>query len=151
MTAYRKFRKWCIGFRNQERLFTVLPIKKKIYCQLTDLIFFWHVTVNTHIFLFGLSIIFYWIFLHRLLASETFMKFRWLPFSKGKTIHCMYRNHDYFGDGSVHDTWRPLMIQTIWCSFFEKSSVELPFSSFGDHLINILRKVNRLIYAFKIN
>jgi hypothetical protein len=33
----------------------------------------------------------------------------------------------------------------------EKSSVELPFSSFGDHLINILRKVNRLIYAFKNN
>jgi hypothetical protein len=27
------------------------------------------------------------------------------------------------------------------CSFFvKKSSVELPFSSFGDHLINILRK-----------
>jgi hypothetical protein len=33
----------------------------------------------------------------------------------------------------------------------KKSSVELPFSSFGDHLINILRKVNQLIYAFKIN
>jgi hypothetical protein len=36
-------------------------------------------------------------------------------------------------------------------NFFLKSSVELPISSFGDHLINILRKVNRLIYAFKIN
>ena len=35
--------------------------------------------------------------------------------------------------------------------FLKKISVELPFSSFGDHLINILRKVNRLIYAFKIN
>jgi hypothetical protein len=35
--------------------------------------------------------------------------------------------------------------------FLEKNSVELPFSSFGDHLINILRKVNRLIYTFKIN
>ena len=35
--------------------------------------------------------------------------------------------------------------------FFKKSSVELPFSSFGDHLINILRKVNRLIYTFNIN
>ena len=35
--------------------------------------------------------------------------------------------------------------------FLKKSSVELLFSSFGDHLINILRKVNRLIYAFKIN
>jgi hypothetical protein len=35
--------------------------------------------------------------------------------------------------------------------FKKKSSVELAFSSFGDHLINILRKVNRLIYAFKIN
>jgi hypothetical protein len=27
-------------------------------------------------------------------------------------------------------------------TFLKKSSVELPFSSFGDHLINILRKVN---------
>jgi hypothetical protein len=35
--------------------------------------------------------------------------------------------------------------------FWKKSIVELPFSSFGDHLINILRKVNRLIYTFKIN
>ena len=35
--------------------------------------------------------------------------------------------------------------------FFLKSCVELPFSPFGDHLINILRKVNRLIYAFEIN
>jgi hypothetical protein len=35
--------------------------------------------------------------------------------------------------------------------FKKKSSVDLPFSSFGDHFINILRKVNRLIYAFKIN
>ena len=35
--------------------------------------------------------------------------------------------------------------------FLKNSSAELPFSSFGDHLINILRKVNRLIYAFKIN
>ena len=37
--------------------------------------------------------------------------------------------------------------------FFLKSHVfvELPFSSYGDHLINILRKLNRLIYAFKIN
>jgi hypothetical protein len=32
---------------------------------------------------------------------------------KGETIHRMYRNHDYFGDGSVLDTWRPLTIQTI--------------------------------------
>jgi hypothetical protein len=43
-------------------------------------------------------------------------------------------------------------IKYLDSSFFEKkSSVELPFSSFGDNLINILRKVNRLIYAFKIN
>jgi hypothetical protein len=33
--------------------------------------------------------------------------------SKGEAIHRMYRNHDYFEDGSVHDTWRPLTIQTI--------------------------------------
>jgi hypothetical protein len=41
---------------------------------------------------------------------------------KGETIHRMYWNRDYFGDGSVRDTWRPLTIQTIWCSFFEKSN-----------------------------
>ena len=35
--------------------------------------------------------------------------------------------------------------------FLKKVVFELPFSSFGDHLINILRKVNRLIYTFKIN
>jgi hypothetical protein len=33
---------------------------------------------------------------------------------KGETIHCMYRNRDYFGYGSVHDTWRPLTIQTFF-------------------------------------
>jgi hypothetical protein len=38
-------------------------------------------------------------------------------YNKGETIHRMYRNHDYFGDSSVHDTWRPLTIQ---CSFLEK-------------------------------
>jgi hypothetical protein len=32
--------------------------------------------------------------------------------AKGETIHHMYQNHDYFGDGSVHDMWRPLTIQT---------------------------------------
>jgi hypothetical protein len=79
-------------------------------------------------------------------------QFRNSYWCKGETIHCMYRNRDYFGDSSVHDTWRLLTIQTIWCSFFfKKYFVKLPFSSFGDHLINILRKVNRLIYTFKIN
>jgi hypothetical protein len=53
--------------------------------------------------------------------------------SKGETIHRMHRNRNYFGDGSVHDT---MLIKK------KKSSVELPFSSLGDHLINILRKVN---------
>jgi hypothetical protein len=33
--------------------------------------------------------------------------------AKGETIHRMYRNRDSFGDSSVHDTWRPLTIQTI--------------------------------------
>ena len=28
MTAYRKFRKWNIGFQNRQRLFPVLPIIK---------------------------------------------------------------------------------------------------------------------------
>jgi len=27
-----------------------------------------------------------------------------LDWNKGETIHSMYRNHDYFGDGLVHDT-----------------------------------------------
>jgi hypothetical protein len=59
MTAYRKFRKWNIGFRNRERLFPVLPIvikkkkKKKINADRpTDPRFFWHVTVNTHIYIY---------------------------------------------------------------------------------------------------
>jgi hypothetical protein len=60
--------------------------------------------------------------------------------SQSQAACSMIRNRDYFGDGSVHDTWRPLTIQMIWCSFFEKNSVELLLSSFGDHLINILRK-----------
>ena len=47
MTAYRKFRKWNIGFRNREWLFPVWPIVKKMS---TDPRLFWHVT---HIF-FGL-------------------------------------------------------------------------------------------------
>ena len=46
---------------------------------------------------------------------------------------------------AVYDTNDMMLI------FFKKSSVELPFSSFGDHLIKILRKVNQLIHAFKIN
>jgi hypothetical protein len=33
--------------------------------------------------------------------------------TKGETVHRMYQNHDYFGDGSVHDTWGPQTIQTI--------------------------------------
>jgi hypothetical protein len=56
MMAYRKFWKWIIGFRNRERLFPVLPIAKKkniyIYADRLTLDFFWHVTVNTHIFFF---------------------------------------------------------------------------------------------------
>jgi hypothetical protein len=47
----------------------------------------------------------------------------WFSLGLPETIHCMYRNRDYFGDCSVHDTWRPLTIQTIWCSFFEKKVV----------------------------
>ena len=54
MTAYRKFRKWNtgIGFRNRKRLFPVLPIvKKNFFLMPTDPRFFWHVTINTHIFI----------------------------------------------------------------------------------------------------
>ena len=71
MTAYRKFWKWNIGFRNRERLFPVLAIiKKKIKnnnnADRPTLDFFLHVTVNTNIFLFGLTLILlklpnYWI------------------------------------------------------------------------------------------
>ena len=32
--------------------------------------------------------------------------------TKGETIHRMYRNRDYFWDGSVHDTWRPAAYDT---------------------------------------
>ena len=52
MTAYRKFRKWNIGFRNRERLFPVLSIVKKKNDDQPTLDFFWHVTVNTHIYFF---------------------------------------------------------------------------------------------------
>jgi hypothetical protein len=61
----------------------------------------------------------------------------------------MYRNRDYFGGWS--GSRGRLRYKRYDAHFLKKSSVELPFSSFGDHLINILRKVNRLIYAFKIN
>ena len=50
-----------------------------------------------------------------------------------------------FGSRYVEATYHTNDMMLI---FFLKSSVELPF---GDHLIDILRKVNRLIYAFKIN
>ena len=55
--------------------------------------------------------------------------------------------------GTVRFTIRGGCLRYKWYNahFLKKSSVELPISSFGDHLINILRKVNRLIYAFKIN
>ena len=56
MTAYRKFWKWNIGFRNRERLFPVLPIvKKKKKLMTTDPRFFGNVTVNTHIFFLALQ------------------------------------------------------------------------------------------------
>jgi hypothetical protein len=56
-------------------------------------------------------------------AKWCFMTKYFWKCSKGEMIHRMYRNRDYFGDGSVHDTWRPLTIQMIWCSFFEKKVV----------------------------
>jgi hypothetical protein len=63
----------------------------------------------------------------------------------------MYRNHELFW-GRFGSRYVEAAYDTndMMLSFF-LSSVELPFSSFGDHLINILRKVNRLIYAFNIN
>jgi hypothetical protein len=45
-----------IGFRNRERLFPVLPIaKKNKELMPTDPRFFWHVTVNTHVFFLALQ------------------------------------------------------------------------------------------------
>jgi hypothetical protein len=41
----------------------------------------------------------------------------------------MYRNRNSFGEGLVHDTWRP----RYDAHFLKKSCVELQFSSFGDH------------------
>ena len=70
---------------------------------------------------------------------------------KGETIHRMYRNRDYFGTVRFTIQGGRLQYKRYDAHFLKKSSVELPFSSFGDPLINILRKVNRLIYAFKIN
>jgi hypothetical protein len=55
MMAYRKFRKWNIGFRNREQLFPVLSIVKKNNLMSTDPRFFLHVTINTHIFFLALQ------------------------------------------------------------------------------------------------
>ena len=63
----------------------------------------------------------------------------------------MYRNRNYFGDVRFTIHGGRLRYKRYDAHFLKKSSVELPLSSFGDHLINILRKVNRLIYTFKIN
>jgi hypothetical protein len=71
--------------------------------------------------------------------------------TKGETIHRIYRNHDYFGDIRFTIRGGRLRYKRYDAHFLKKRSVELPFSSFGDHLINILKKVIRLIYAFKIN
>ena len=71
--------------------------------------------------------------------------------TKGETIHRIYRNRDYFGTVRFTIRGGRLRYKRYDPHFLKKSSVELPFSSFGDHLNNILRKVNPLIYAFKIN
>ena len=55
MTAFRKWNTG-IGLRNRERLFPVLLIVKKILLMPTDPRFFWFVTINTHIFFFGLTV-----------------------------------------------------------------------------------------------
>jgi hypothetical protein len=67
---YRNFRKLNtgIGFRNRERLFPVLSIIKKKNPDRPDPRFFWHVTVNTHIFkhtyiFFGLVNVIRWFWL----------------------------------------------------------------------------------------
>ena len=59
---YRKYRNrnTGIGFRNRERLFPVLPIIKKKLSRPSDPRFFWHVTVNTHIFVLALQSVNEW-------------------------------------------------------------------------------------------
>ena len=47
--------------------------------------------------------------------------------TKGETIHRMYRNHDYFGDGSVHDTWRPLTVNDMMLIFLKKVVLNFHF------------------------
>ena len=48
MTAYRKCRKWNTGIGSRNDYFRI--------CQPTDpILFFWHVTVNTHIFFLALQ------------------------------------------------------------------------------------------------
>jgi hypothetical protein len=67
----------------------------------------------------------------------------------GETIHRMYRNRDYFGTVQFTIRGGHLRYKRYDAHFLrKKSSVELPFSSFGDHLIYILRKVNRLTTSF---
>jgi hypothetical protein len=48
----------------------------------------------------------------------------------------MYRNRDYFGTVRFTIRGGRLRYKRYDAHFLKKSSVELPFSSFGDHLIN---------------
>ena len=80
---YRNFRILNTGirFRNREWLFPVLSIiKKKIKKKIiipTDPRFFWHVTVNTHIFFFGLTSLQFKIIRQISHHCKTFFKYMW--------------------------------------------------------------------------
>ena len=95
MGDYRKFWKWNtgIGFRNRERLFLVLPIVKKKLMP-TDPRFFWHVTVNTHIFFFGLSrvwsckVVSVW-------RKVGYSQIRWAPVLRPKTSKTLFNCSDH--------------------------------------------------------
>jgi hypothetical protein len=47
--------------------------------------------------------------------------------TKGETIHRMYRNRDYFWDGSVHDMWilTPFTVDTLKPKCFQMAERKL--------------------------
>jgi hypothetical protein len=117
---------------------------------------FSRVTVNTHIFFLALP------FQSRLLDFWVTKNYRILNcyhFQYMKCDQCgiLYKDSPYVPKSQLFWGWfGSRYVETAYDTndmmliFWKKSSVELTFSSFGDHLINILRKVNRLIYALHI-
>ena len=91
-----------------------------------------------------------WTFFNAKFSVVVFI-YIYIFFNKGETIHVCTEIVIILGTVRFTIRGGRLRYKRYDAHFLKKSSVELPFSSFGDHLIHILRKVNRLIYAFKIN